>query len=264
MSKKFGLVLGAGGARGAAHIGLLQALEEEGIKPDIITGCSMGSIVGGAYAAGLTPAELIETVRAIKATDIIDPGALAVTRLGVFKGNKIHKILLAKLGNVTFEELKIPFECVAVDILGGRLAVLNSGSVAEAVRASSAIPTIFRPVSMNGMLLVDGGVLCRVPVRQCKALGADVVVAFDVLSNTGESVESIPSIVHKVLRVFDIMDYHQNETSKRDNRDCYDLWLEPEMPGLSAYNVKDAEKAYELGYEYAKQNMWRIKKALGD
>ncbi len=262
MSKKLGLALGAGGARGAAHIGFLQALEEEGIKPDVITGCSMGAVVGGGYAAGLTVEELLSSIRELKASDIIDPAAQVVTKLGLFKGNKIRKILLQKFGDVTFDDLKIPFECVAVDILSGRLTALRDGVVADAVRASSAIPTVFRPVQRGDMLLIDGGVLCRVPVKQCKDLGADVVVAFDVLANTGESVEKVPNIVQKVLRVFDIMDYNQNEFTKCDFKDCYDLWLAPALEGLNQYNVKDAEKAYELGYAYSKEHIAEVKALL--
>lgn len=262
MSKKLGLALGAGGARGAAHIGFLQALEEEGIVPDVIAGCSMGAVVGGGYAAGLTVEELLSSVRELKAIDLLDPSGMAITKLGIFKGNKIRKILLNKFGDVTFADLKIPFVCVAVDILSGRLTVLNDGVVAEAVRASSAIPTVFCPVKREDKLLIDGGVLCRVPVKQCKDLGADVVVAFDVLSNTGERVEKVPNIVQKVLRVFDIMDYNQNGFAKRDFKNCYDFWLEPPMEGLNQYNVKDAERAYELGYEYSKAHIGEVKALL--
>ena len=264
MSKKLGLALGAGGARGCAHIGFLQALEEEGIRPDIITGCSMGAVVGGAYASGMTVEDLLSTVRELKTSDLIDLDGMAITKLALFKGNKVRKILLSKFGDVTFDKLSIPFACYAVDILGGRLTLLDEGSVADAVRASSAIPTVFRPVQHGDMLLVDGGVLCRVPVKHCREMGADVVIAFDVLSNTGERVDKVPNIIAKVLRAYDIMDYNQNEFAKRDFKDSYNLWLSPPMDGLSAYNVKDAEKAYELGYAYSKEHMPEIKELLSD
>ena len=93
MSKKLGLALGAGGARGCAHIGFLQALEEEGIRPDIITGCSMGAVVGGAYASGMTVEDLLSTVRELKTSDLIDLDGMAITKLALFKGNKVRKIL---------------------------------------------------------------------------------------------------------------------------------------------------------------------------
>ncbi len=265
MSKKLGLALGSGGARGTAHIGLLQALEEEGIEPYCISGCSMGAVVGGGYAAGLSVDELLSTVRRLKAGDLMDPsGGFLISQLGIFKGNKVRKLLLSKIGDVTFDKLRMPFSCVAVDIYGGRLVLLNEGSVTDALRASSAIPTMFRPVQMGEKLLVDGGVLCRVPVKQCKQLGADVVVAFDVLANTGVAVEKVPNIISKVLRIYDIMDYNQNEFAKRDFKDCYDLWLAPELDGLSQYEIKDAEKAYELGYAFAKEHVGEIKALIAD
>ncbi len=262
MSKKLGLALGSGGARGAAHIAFLHVLEEEGIKPYCISGCSMGAVVGAGYAAGISTDELKKKIAELKAFDIIDPAVAPLTKLGLLKGNKMRKLLLSSLGDMTFDQLKIPFACVATDILGGRSVELKEGSVVEAVRASSAIPTVFRPVQRENMLLVDGGVLCRVPVKLCKSMGADVVVAFDVLANTGERIEKITNIVQKVLRVFDIMDYNQNENAKILMKDYYDLWLVPEMEGLSQYVVKDAEKAYEMGYEYAKQHVGEIKELL--
>lgn len=262
MSKKLGVALGSGGARGTAHIGFLKALEEAGIKPDFISGCSMGSVVGACYATGMTVDRMAEVALSLKSTDIMDISAAPVTKLGLLRGNKIQKLLLNYIGDVTFEGLKMPFSCVATDLRSGRAVTLDKGSVAQSVRASSAIPTIFRPVELDGMLLCDGGVLCRVPVKQVKAMGADVVVAFDVLSNTGESVEKVSNIVANVLRVFDVMDYNQNEMLKILDKDCYDLWLAPEMKGLNQYNVKDVEQAYEQGYAYAKQHIGEIKSLL--
>lgn len=263
MSKKLGLALGSGGARGAAHVAFLKALEEEGIKPYCISGCSMGAVVGAGYAAGMTCEQLKDKIADLKAFDIIDPAIAPLTKLGLLKGNKMRKLLLSNLGDLTFEQLKMPFGCVATDILSGRSVELTQGNLVDAVRGSSAIPTVFRPVKLGDKLLVDGGVLCRVPVKLCKSLGADVVVAFDVLANTGDSVDKITNLVNKVLRVFDIMDYNQNENAKILMKDYYDLWLTPPMEGLSQYNVKDAEKAYELGYEFAKEHVGKIKELLG-
>lgn len=264
MSKTLGLALGSGGARGAAHVGFLRALEEEGIKPDYISGCSMGSVVGACYAKGLTVDFMTEELLKLKTSDLMDLSVAAITRLGLLKGNKIQKILVRHLGKAEFGELSIPFCCVATDLHSGKLITLNKGSVARAVQASSSIPLLFQPVELDGMLLCDGGVLCRVPVRQVRKMGADVVVAFDVLANTGEVVEKVPNILEKGLRVFDIMDYNQNELLKRSSKRYYDLWLSPEMEGLSQYNVKDVEKAYEQGYAFSKEHVSQIKELLKD
>ncbi|MGN0814392.1 MAG: patatin-like phospholipase family protein [Candidatus Coproplasma sp.] len=262
MSKKLGVALGSGGARGAAHIGFLKALEEEGIKPDCISGCSMGSVVGAAYSKGMSVDRMAEVALSLKSSDIMDISAAPITKLGLFRGNKIQKLLLNYLGDITFDQLNLPFACVATDLRSGREITLSQGSVAEAVRASSAIPTVFHPVEMDGMLLCDGGVLCRVPVRQVKGLGADVVIAFDVLANTGASVDKVPNLIMNVLRVYDVMDYNQNEMLKILNKEYYDLWLAPEMVGLNQYNVKDTEQAYLQGYAYTKEHMSEIKALL--
>ncbi len=262
MSKKLGLALGSGGGRGVAHLGVLRALEEEGIKPDFISGSSMGAVVGAGYADGLSIDEMLEIVLKLKTVDILDISAVPVTKLGLLKGNKVHKLLLQNLGDVTFDKLKIPFCCVACDILSGKLLTLNEGKVATAVQASSAMPTVFRPVRQDKMLLVDGGVLCRVPVKQVKDMGADVVVAVDVLCNTREPVDGVSNIITKILRVYDIMDSNQSSIKKELEKDCWDVWLEPEMKGMSQYSVKELDRAYREGYECAKANMDKIKEFL--
>jgi NTE family protein len=262
MSKKLGLALGSGGTRGVTHVGVLKALEEEGIKPDYIAGCSMGAVVGACYCKGMTVDEMYGVVKHLKTGDIMDLSAVPITKLGLLKGNKMRKLLLSNIGDITFDELKIPFCCVASDLLSGELVELNSGKVAIAVQASSSIPTIFRPVKMNDKLLVDGGVLCRVPVGQVKRMGADVIIGVDALMNTGEAVAKVPNIVSMVLRVYDMLDYRNSSMMReRENKDC-NLWLEPEMSGMSQYVVKDMDRAFNEGYEIAKKNMDKIKELL--
>jgi NTE family protein len=262
MSKKLGLALGSGGSRGVTHIGVLRALEEEGIKPDFISGCSMGAVVGACYAKGMSCDEMYNAVMQLKAVDIMDISAVPITQLGLLKGGKMQRLLLKNIGDVKFEELKIPFCCVASDVLSGTLTEFTTGPVAKAVQASSCIPTIFRPVKMNGKLLVDGGVMCRVPVSQVKRMGADVVIGIDALVNTGEPVEKVNNIVAMILRVYDIMDYRTSNLMKdSENKDC-DLWLGPEMKGINQYAVKDMDRAYTEGYECAKANMDKIKELL--
>ncbi|MDE7084299.1 MAG: patatin-like phospholipase family protein, partial [Clostridia bacterium] len=129
MSKKIGLALGSGGARGVAHLGVLKALEEEGIRPDYITGCSMGSVVGAGYASGLSVDAMFSIVKKLKAIKLIDLTAIPITRLALTRGNKMRQILLSKLGDAEFAALKIPFRCVASDLYSGRLVTLSEGKV---------------------------------------------------------------------------------------------------------------------------------------
>lgn len=251
--------MGSGGARGVAHLGVLKALEEEGIRPDYITGCSMGSVVGAGYAYGLTVTEMFETVKKLKAIQLIDVTVLPITRLAVTRGNKMRNLINASLGDATFDQLKIPFKCVACDLYSGRLVTLSEGKVATAVAASSSIPTVFPPVRTHGQMLVDGGILCRVPTQQCKEMGADVVIAVDVLDNTKEPVKKVPNIVSMVTRVYDIMDYNGSQMKKQLLGTENEYWLVPEMKGLSQYAVKDGDKAYEEGYLYTRAHIDEIK-----
>lgn len=262
MSKKIGLALGSGGSRGVAHLGVIKALEEENIRPDYITGCSMGAVVGAGYARGLSVDEMYSMVMDVKAINLIDISAVPITRLALLKGNKMQKLLLSKIGKVDFKELKIPFRCVASDLYSGRLVTLSKGDVSEAVRASSSIPTVFQPVKTYGMMLVDGGVLCRVPTEQVREMGADVVIAVDVLDNTKESVTEVKNIVAMVVRIFDMMDYNGTTMKKKLTANDNEVWVVPEMKGLSQYAVKDFDKAFEEGYKTAKEMMPQIKELI--
>ena len=263
MSKKLGLALGGGGARGVVHVGFLKALEEEGIIPDCVSGTSMGAIVGGCYCSGMSVDVIRDTLLKLKTSDIIDVG-VPFTRLSILRSNKLQKLLIKHIGDVRFEDLNIPFSCTAVDLLSEQLYVFKNGSVAKGVQASSAIPAVFKPIEHEGMLLVDGGVLCRVPVRQVKELGADVVVAIDAIKNTGEPVEKITSIPSMLMRVFDTID-NKNVNADRSAPDypC-DLLLEPELKGISQFAVKNLDKIYEEGYALGKDNMQKIKELIAD
>lgn len=258
--KKIGLALGSGGARGVAHIGVLKALEEEGIKPDYITGCSMGSVVGACYAAGMTVDEMLETVKEIKPLDLIDVNLNL--RRSILKGNKMYDMLIQKIGDVRFENLYIPFECVASDVLSNKLIVLKEGEVATAVRASSSIPLIFSPVKWEDKILIDGGVLCRIPVEQVRDMGADVVIAVDVLDNTRAPAEKVSGFVGTMLRVYDMIDNNRTDYFKQVINDDKTLWIIPEMEGMSQYKIKGLENAYKEGYELTKRLMPQIKNLI--
>lgn len=261
--KTLGLALGAGGARGVAHIGFLQALDEEGIRPDFISGSSMGSVVGACYCKGMKPSEMREICQQLKAVDIVDVGLTFLSKLGIMKWTKVRKMMSGFLENCEFSELQIPFCCVAVDIIHGKLHTFSEGNVVDAILASSSIPTVFRPVEKDGMLLVDGGVLCRVPVKQVKKLGADVVVAVDVLGQCGE-VEKVSNLFSLVTRVYDVMDAQRTRRERHGLGRMVDLWLEPNMGTMSQYQVKYQEEAYESGYQTGKNNAEKIRALLAD
>ena len=175
---KIGLALGSGAARGWAHIGVLQALDELGIKADIIAGCSIGALVGAAYAAGQL-SSLEEWVRGftrLQVMGLLDPAFSG----GLFRGDKVFGIAEEKVGELKIEELSLPFACVATELESGRECWLQKGPLMEAVRASCSIPGMFVPVKHDDRWLIDGAVVNPVPVSLCRAMGADVVIAVNL------------------------------------------------------------------------------------
>lgn len=262
MSKTFGLALGAGGARGVAHIGFLLALEEAGIKPNYIAGCSMGALVGGCYAAGLSVDEMRDAALDLKMRDVLDLSPAFVSRMSVLRTKKVQELMLGLIGNINIEDMKIPFKCVATDLYSGKLHTFESGNAEIAIQSSCTIPGIFRPVEHEGMLLVDGGCLCRLPVKIVKDMGADVVVAVDALANTSQPVEKLNNIIELLLRVFDVMDANQTAQRTELEGEIADLVLSPEIEGMSQYLVKDLDRAFEEGYKLGQTNVDKIKELL--
>lgn len=262
MSKKIGLALGAGGSRGVCHIGVLKALEEEGIIPDVICGCSMGAVVGACYAKGMPLDRMMNSVSKLKAIKFVDLSAVPLTNLAFFRGNKLHRILLANIGGITFDKLKIKFSCIASDVFSGKVITFKEGNVCDAVRASSSIPILFPPVKKDGYFLIDGGVLCRVPTVQTKEMGADAVIAVDALVNTKERMTDIKNVFTLTTRIFDIMDHNGSEMKKKIVGQENEVWIEPEMKGLNQYEVKNFQQAFEEGYAATKAKMKDIKKLI--
>ena len=254
--KELGFALGSGGARGVAHIGFLQAMDEEGIVPDYISGCSMGSVVGMAYSAGMTPKEMRDVALSLKMVDLIDltnkPG-------GLFDTRKIRKLLVKNVGDIEFKNLKVPFRCVAVDLHSQEVVEMSKGSVIEAVIASSSIPGVFKPTEKDGMRLIDGGVLERVPVKALRHMGAKQIVAVDVLGQKSCR-PKCPNAMGMLLDVFDILDNHRTAKCKNDHHNHINIWLEPDLGHMSPYSLKGLEMAYQKGYEIGKEHAKEIRR----
>lgn len=213
---RIGLVLGGGGALGFAHIGVLEALEENRIPIDFIAGTSMGAIVAGMYASGMSPAEMEEAFVSIDWWDVLHDrsphqyldyrqkiqnkryfgmelglhGRELVFSPGMAYGQKLNNVLgtfaLNSIGIEDFDKLNIPFRAIATDLRSGTSIVLDHGNLATAMRASMAVPGLFTPVQMDGMVLVDGGILNNIPVSVAKGMGADIVIAVDVGASSAQ------------------------------------------------------------------------------
>ncbi len=177
--KTVSLVLGSGGARGLVHIGVIKWLEENNYSIESISGCSIGSLIGGVYAAGKL-SQLEEWMRSITNIDIINQLDISWSSNGLFKGEKIINTLVDLLEDVQIEDLKIPFTAVAADIITGREVWINKGSLFDAIRASISLPLFFDPVHKGDDVLIDGGVLNPVPIAPTLNDDTDLTIAVDL------------------------------------------------------------------------------------
>ena len=175
---RIGLALGSGSARGWAHIGAIRALEERGVKPDVICGSSIGALVGAAYASGQLD-KLEQWCTSLAWTTVVRLMDLSWSG-GLIRGARLFNLFNTILDDVDIEQLPVPYGAVATELGTGREVWLRHGKMLDAVRASCALPGIFRPAVRDGVLLVDGGLVNPVPVSMCRALGADLVIAVDL------------------------------------------------------------------------------------
>ena len=174
---KIGLALGGGGAKGAAHVGVLMALEELGIRPSLITGTSVGAFVGATYAAGIKLETIAKSIPALALGQMYGlPGSAPALSTNI----KYKQYLQDLIGDVTFADLKIPLAVVATDLISQKEVILDEGQVVTAVMASASLPLVFPPIEMDGMVLVDGGVMNNVPFDIVRARGATCVIAVDL------------------------------------------------------------------------------------
>jgi predicted acylesterase/phospholipase RssA/CRP-like cAMP-binding protein len=253
---RIGLALGGGAARGGAHVGVLRAFEEEGIPIDCIAGTSSGALVGALYAGGLGTAALQELTQGLGWFDLAEPtwpGA------GFLTSRRMRSLMDRHIGPVTFADLKLPFAAIAADANTGEEKVLRSGRVADAVRASTAIPGVFKPVEFEGRLLVDGVVVNNVPAPTARALGADVVIAVDV-TGYGFEAGAPRSIAEAITRSFDIM-ARQTVTASLE---WADLVIRPQISGLNGYSTKTAAEFARRGYLAAKEAMPEVKARIAE
>ena len=190
--KKVGLVLGSGGAKGLSHIGVIKFLEEMNVKIDFITGSSIGALIGGAYASGLSIKEIENIALETDLTSTAKLFSPGFGKSGLVTGTKVQEFLTSKLGNKNIEDLKIPFTAVATDIITGEEIHFNKGDLVEAIRASISIPIVFQPVIWNNIVLVDGGLVNPVPINVAREMGADYIIAVNLMSSKNKP-ESKPN-----------------------------------------------------------------------
>ena len=242
---KVALVLGGGGAKGAATVGVLKYVEKAGVPIDMVVGTSIGSIVGGMYALGYRSEQLDSLFRTQGWGNMFAGSLMGDSIVGVLRN------LTGMVDEVDFDSLAIPFRCVAVDMKTVQEVVLSSGDLAQAMRASMAIPLVFKPVKMGDMRLVDGGVLNNLPVDVAKNMGADIVIAVDLTVNKHEN--GTP------LFRPDLKKYHQNV-------EAADLYINPDLKGYGAHSFNKIAEMIAIGEEAGKKalkDLKKLKKKLG-
>lgn len=260
MSKKFGLVLGSGGARGVAHIGFVKALEEAGITPDCISGSSAGSIVGACMAMGMTSDEMMEAIRNLKANEVLY-GVPNFNRSGVFSTRGIHRKLNSFFKRKRICDLNLEFCCVATNLSKGESKVFTGRSfVVPSIVASSCIPALFEPEVIGGVQYIDGGVTSRLPIEAIRRFEPEIVVAVDVFAESGEQ-RDYPTALSVLSRAIDIMD--RNYTKAKTREDNPDLLITPDLGNMSQYTFKELDFAFEQGYKAGVESIEKIKVLIG-
>jgi len=254
---RIGLALGGGAARGFAHIGVIKALEAQGIVPDIVVGTSAGSVVGALYAAGNNGFALQKIALQMDEGAISDWSVPFFAKVsGVLKGEAIQNYVNKTIRNVPIEKLKIPFGAVATDLNSGAPILFRRGNTGVAVRASSAVPGVFQSVNVGGHLYVDGGLVSPVPVRFAHEMGADFVIAVNI--SASPEAQAASSSVDVLLQTFAIMGQSINNYELKDA----DVVIRPELGAMKGNDFTARNTAILAGEQAAMAQMASIKKKL--
>ena len=285
-NNKIGLVLGGGGARGLGQIGVLKALKKQSIPVHMVAGTSIGAVIGAMYAATLDPdwienkfkefidSEAYKRIGLHRLVPTSQPNSsifqtaatymknqiiinLANDRLGILKQERLSEIIEYLLPVKTFEELKIPFSCLAVDLNSGEDVVFNSGNLIEAIVASSAIPGYIPPIEKNGMLLTDGAVSCPVPVKTVRKMGADFRISVDVGLNHFEPLKN-PNLLQVLGRAEQITSTRLGEVKSEKA----DITIRPDTMNVFWAEFDKIDQLVKLGAEATEKLFWEIKDNL--
>lgn len=258
---KLGIALGGGGAKGFAHIGVLKTLTKAGYDFDVVTGTSIGALVGAAYAS--SNLDKLEEIT-IKFNNLDIPFLLSptISKKGLFSGKNIEELLKKAVNKYRIEELPKSFAAVCVDLNKPEIVTVKRGDVVKAVRASIAIPGIFTPVISGDQLLVDGGVLEPVPVEAAKMLGADFIVAVDLLSKSNTSGKNTePNLVNIIQKTS--ITTQQSLTRFRMTIFPPDIVIEPEVANVGILDFKNGSKIIKEGEKAAKKALPQLTDLLG-
>lgn len=250
---RIGLALGGGAARGFAHIGVIQVLEENGIKPDLVVGTSAGSLVAALYASGKTGQEMTSMAQTMDEGSITD---WAFPTRGLIRGEALARYVREQTGNKPIEAMKLPLGIVATDLDNGTAILFQRGDTGLAVRASSSVPAVFQPVRIGAREYVDGGLVSPVPVRFARQMGAEMVIAVDISSPPEGNATT--DVMKLLLQTFAIMGKSINQFELRDA----DIVLRPALSGVSSADFSARLRAIQAGRDVAQRLLPEIRARL--
>lgn len=252
---KIALALGGGAARGFAHIGVIAALEEAGIKVDLVTGTSAGSLVAAIYASGKNAAQLQEIAMRMEEAEITD-WTLPLFNRGILRGEALSNYVNRQVNNKLIESLPLPLGIVATDLKTGEAVLFQQGDTGRAVRASSAVPSVFSPVKIGEREFVDGGLVAPVPVRHARQMGGELVIAVDISSAPeGNATDGSLSVL---LQTFAIMGKSINSYALREA----DLVVRPELVGVKSGDFSAKRRAMDAGKLAMQRQLPQLKAAI--
>lgn len=279
--KKWALVLMGGGSRGLAHIGILNVLQKNGLTPDIIVGTSMGAVIGGLFASGISPTKLKEIANDFDINNFIEKPNIPflskknqisileilmlesyksrlLKKLGLNREDRMEAYLRNLTGEICIEELPVKFVCNAVDLISGREIIFEKGKLYKALRATMSLPILFEPTSIDDMLLLDGGVLNNAPVGIAKNFNAHKVVLVDVHRDINEvpkeEIKNTLQLLHRMVET--MVAYKTEEKVKRA-----DLVIRVDLE-IDALDYSDSLRIVETGENIANENINKIKKLV--
>jgi len=251
--RRLGLALSGGATRGFAHIGVLRALEENGIRPDFLSGTSIGAFAAALYAFGVPLPEIRSVAQGMTPVSV---SKLKLSRYALFSNEELARLIQSKIGKARMEDARIPLAIIAVDIGTGEKVVLREGEVAPAVMASNAVPGIYRPVIIDGRMLVDGGIMEDVPLSPLGPMGADTIVAVNLSAN--RRYRQPEDIIDILLNAFDLA---IDEDTKMHVK-AADVLIEPRLSDFRSMDVSQIDELIAEGHRAAAASVGKIRAAL--
>jgi len=242
--KKTGLALGGGAVLGAAHVGALRAIDEFDIKINFIAGTSIGAFVAAFFAFGKNWQDINKIASDLKWIDIT---GISLSRYALLSNEKLGELIVEHIGDKNIQDANIPLAIVATDVSRGEKVVLDKGSVADAVMASTCIPGLFRPVKINKQLLVDGGIVENVPVKTVTQMGAEYVIGVDL--NARHTYEKPDNILDVIINSFHFL----MQKSDKLQTVKADLLIKPDLSAFNRSNMNQVDELMKVGYEDSKK-----------